>query len=84
MAIIIDNNIGNFKAFLISPERKNLALITNIISLDNVRAQIKAEQATGYKILFKNKYIRIDKNGNLEDWPNEFCFYTDILFKLIW
>ncbi len=83
MAIVIDNNIGNFEAFLISPEGTNLGLITNIVSLDNVRAQIKAEQTTGYKILFNNEYIRIDKNGTLENWPNEFCHYTDILLKLI-
>ena len=83
MAIIIDNNIGNFKAFLISPERKNLGLITNIISLDNVRAQIKAEQAIGYKILLKDEYIRIDKNGSLAKWPDEFAYYTDILMRLI-
>lgn len=83
MAIVINNNIGNFEAFLISPEGTNLGLITNIISLDNVRVQIKTEQVIGYKILFKDKYISIDKNGNLEDWPNEFCYYTDILLKLI-
>lgn len=83
MAIKIDNRIGNFEAFLISPEGTNLGLITNIISLDNVRAQIKAKQVSGYKILFKDEYIRIDKNGALEDWPNEFCYYTDILLKLI-
>ena len=83
MAIVINNNIGNFEAFLISPEGTNLGSITNIISLDDVRAQIKAEQAIGYKILFKDKHIGIDKNGNLEDWPNEFCCHTDILLKLI-
>lgn len=83
MAIVINNNIGNFEAFLISPEGTNLGLITNIISLDNVRAQIKAEQAIGYKVLFKDEYISIDRNGNLEDWPEEFCYYTDILLELI-
>ena len=83
MAIIIDNNIGNFEAYLISPEGINLGLITNIISLDNVRSQIKEEQATGYKILYGNEYIRIDRNGTLEELPNEFCYYTDILLKLI-
>lgn len=83
MAIVINNNIGNFEAFLISPEGINLGLITNIISLDNVRAQIRAEQDAGYKILFNDEYIRIDKNGRLEEWPNEFCYYTDILCKLI-
>ena len=84
MAIKIDNSIGNFEAYLISPEGTNLGLITNIISLDNVRSQIKEEQATGYKVLYDNEYIKIDRNGNLEEWPNEFCYYTDILLKLIY
>ena len=83
MAIKIDNNIGNFEAYLISPEGVNLGLITNIISLDNVRAQIKDEQAVGYKILYNDKYIKIDRNGTLEYYPNEFCYYTDILMSLI-
>ena len=83
MAIVINNNIGNFEAFLISPKGKNLGLITNIISLDNVRAQIRAKHAIGYKILFKDEYIRIDKNGSLAKWPDEFAYYTDILMRLI-
>ena len=83
MAVKIDNNIGNFKAYLISPEGTNLGCITNIISLDNVRAQIKDRQITGYKILYNNEYIGIDKNGTLEHYPNEFCYYTDILLRLI-
>ena len=83
MAIVINNNIGNFEVYLISPKGKNLGLITNIISLDNIRAQIRAKQAAGYKILFNNEYIRIDKNGRLEEWPEEFCYYTNILMELI-
>ena len=83
MPIKIDNNIGNFEVYLISPNGDNLGLITNIISLDDVRRQIRKEQETGYKFLFKNKCIRIDRNGNLSDWPSEFCYYTDILLDLI-
>ena len=83
MAIKIDNNIGNFEAYLISPEGTNLGLITNILSLDNVRSQIMEEQATGYKVLYDNEYIKIDRNGNLEEWPDEFCYYTGILLRLI-
>ena len=75
--------IGNFEAFLISPEGTNLGLITNIVSLDYIRIQIKAEQTVGYKILFKDTYISIDRNGNLKDWPDEFCYYTDILLQLV-
>ena len=81
--IEIDNNIGNFEVYLISPEEENLGLITNIVSLDDVRRQIKEGCLSGYKFLFNNRYIMIDKHGNLSEWPDEFCYYTDILMDLI-
>lgn len=81
--LTIDNNYGNFKATLISPEGKELGVITNIISLDYVRMQIKKEQKSGYKLKYKNKYIKIDHNGNMSYWPNSFCYYTNILMELI-
>lgn len=34
------------------------------------------------KAIDKDGYY-IDKNGSLENWPDEFCYYTDILMKLI-
>ena len=83
MEIKIDNNIGNFEAYLISPEGVNLGLITNIISLDYIRMQIKEKHANGYKIYYNNEYINIDARGTLECWPNEFCYYTDILINLL-
>lgn len=67
MAIEINNNIGDFEVYLISPEGVNLGLITNIISLDYVRQQIKKEQAKGYKFLYNGEYIAIDRNGTLSE-----------------
>ena len=83
MEIKIDNNIGNFEAYLISPEGANLGLITNIISLDYIRMQIKEKHANGYKIYHNDEYIKIDANGTLEYWPEELCYYTDILINLV-
>ena len=83
MVIKIDNSIGNFEAYLISPEGMNLGLITNIVSLDYIRMQIKKEQAEGYKVLFDGNNIHIDKNGVLEHWPDEFYFQSKILDALI-
>lgn len=83
MAIKINNKVGNFKAYLISPNNKNLGMITNIISLDDVRRQIKKEKATGYKILFNNEYISIDKNGMLSSDSDEFSEYANILLDLL-
>lgn len=37
--------------------------------LNDVRIQIKQQEATGYYIKFGDKIIRIDKKGNLESWP---------------
>ena len=81
--IEIDNNIGNFEVYLISPEGENLGLITNIISLDNVRKQIKEKELSGYKFLFNDELINIDKRGNLSNWPHELCYYTEILLSLV-
>jgi len=81
--ITIDNNYGNFEAYLISPEGENLGVITNIISLDNVRRQIKNEQAQGYKIKYEDEILTIDKNGTLFDWPDRLCYYTEILMDLL-
>ena len=81
--IKIDNNYGNFEAYLISPEGEELGIITNIISLDDVRRQIKKEQTPGYKIKYNDYLITIDRNGTLSEWPNELCYYTDILMDLI-
>ncbi len=83
MEIKIDNNIGNFEAYLVSPTGENLGLITNIISLDHVRRQIKQKQLTGYKLSYHNEFISIDRNGTLSNWPDELCYYTDILMDLI-
>jgi len=83
MAIKIDNSVGNFEAYLISPEGINLGLITNVVSLDYVRMQIKKEQAEGYKILFNGNNICINKNGRLEHWPDEFSCHSKILDVLI-
>lgn len=81
--IEIDNHYGDFKAYLISPEGDILGVITNVISLDNVRRQIKKEQVSGYTIEIRDKIIKIDKNGNLSDYPDEFNVYCDILFDLV-
>ena len=83
MTIKIDNSIGNFEAYLISPEGINLGLITNVVSLDYIRMQIKEEQAEGYKVLFNGNNICIDKNGRLEHRPDEFCCQSKILDVLI-
>lgn len=83
MEIEINNNIGNFEVYLISPTGENLGLITNIISLDNVRKQIKEKELSGYKFLLNDELIKIDKHGNLSNWPDRLCYYTEILMSLV-
>lgn len=81
--IKINNNCGNFEAKLISPEGEELGIITNIISLDDVRRQIKKEQISGYKLKYEDYCLSIDRNGSLSEWPDGLCYYTDILLDLI-
>ena len=81
--IEIDNHYGEFQAYLISPENEIVGVITNVISLGNVRRQIKKEQKSGYTIEIRDEIIKIDKNGNLSYFPDEFNCYTDILFDLL-
>lgn len=81
--IEIDNHYGEFRAYLVSPDNEIIGAITNVISLDNVRRQIKKEQLSGYTIEIKDKIIKIDKNGNLSDYPEEFNVYCNVLLDLI-
>lgn len=35
----------------------------------DIRVQIKKLQLSGYYLIFKGKKVRIDRNGELEDYP---------------
>ena len=50
------------------PSGKLLGTVNEYEFLD-IRVQIKEAQAFGYYLIFKDKRVRIDKNGELEEYP---------------
>ena len=54
---------------LYSPDKKFLGEITEYQLLD-IRVQIKKEKVFGYYIEFNNRNIRLDKYGELEEYPD--------------
>ena len=54
---------------LYSPDGTHLGNINEYSFLD-ARVQIKKQCESGYYIIFKGKVIKIDKNGELEYYPN--------------
>ncbi len=46
--------------------------ITNQLQLNDVRLQIKEQQLEGYYIKYKDITIRINKYGELSEWPAGF------------
>lgn len=67
-------------------ENKNesVGIIENEYSFHDVRVQIKKLQLNGYYVIWKGYKIRIDLEGNLEDWPNGFYdINSDLLVQLL-
>jgi hypothetical protein len=50
------------------PSGKLLGTVNEYEFLD-IRVQIKKAQVFGYYLIFNGKKVRIDKNGELEDYP---------------
>lgn len=82
--IRIHRNIGNFKADVFSPDKTFIGEINTVCELLDLRVQIKEEQIPGYYLITDSGVVvKIDRNGNLSEYPDEFDFSTDCLFKLI-
>ena len=54
---------------LYAPDGTHLGNINEYEFLD-ARVQIKKEQTFGYYLIFNGKKVRLDKNGELEEYPN--------------
>ena len=69
---------------LFNPNNVIVGCIHSQISFDDVRLQIAKQQLEGYSIEYQGKRIKIDRYGNLENWPNGLYDQdTDILAELI-
>ena len=73
MAQININNSIDPEVMLYGPDDKAIGLICNTAALDNVRVQICRQHLTGYYFVYNGEKIRIDGNGNVENWPDG-CF----------
>lgn len=66
-----------------NPDGVELGTVNEYEFLD-IRVQIKKAQVFGYYLIFKGKKVRIDKNGELEDYPNGLLdTMTDYYFELL-
>jgi PhoPQ-activated pathogenicity-related protein len=61
-----------------------LFMVYDVLNFNDCLLQIQKERSRDYSILFNNRYIRIDQNGTLEEYPNElFDKLTDIYSQKI-
>jgi hypothetical protein len=62
----------------------NLLGTVNEYEFLDIRGQIRKAQTFGYYLIFKGKKIRIDKNGELEEYPHGLLdTMTDLYLKLL-
>jgi hypothetical protein len=64
----------------------NLLGTVNEYEFLDIRVQIKKEQISGYYLIFNDKKVRIDKNGELEEYPPGLLdtmvgYYFELLFN---
>ena len=68
MKKVIVKKIKIPKVDLYSPGDKHLGFLNEYQFID-VRVQIKENKLSGYYVVFDGRKIKIDKNGELEDYP---------------
>lgn len=77
-------DINNIAIGIYNPENQLIVYTNNQLVFEDIRIQIKEKQLTGYYIKFNGEKIKIDRNGNLEKWPDGlFDKLTDLLLKLV-
>ena len=68
---------------LYAPDGTHLGCINEYEFLD-ARVQIKKEQVFGYYLVFDGKKVRLDKNGELEEYPKGLLdLMSDFYYQLI-
>jgi len=70
--MITINKFKQIKVNLFDPNDILIGKISNIEELSDIQYQICELDLSGYYIMFNDKKIFIDKNGNLQNWPNDF------------
>lgn len=49
----------------------DIAIVNNEVELLRVQYIVAQENSDEYSVQFKDRNIKIDSNGQLEDWPND-------------
>lgn len=81
--VVVDNNICQ-AATLFDPSGKPVGVARNDDAIASVRVQIKHKQLEGYYWMFNGEKIMIDKNGNLDKYPDGFfSTFGDLMKELV-
>lgn len=81
--VVVDNNICQ-AATLFDPSGKPVGVARNDDAIASVRVQIKHKQLEGYYWMFNDEKIMIDKDGNLDKYPDGFfSTFGDLMTELV-
>lgn len=75
MAIAINHDIKlpSSLGVLLDPTGVTVGTIENELQLFDIQIQICKEDVEGYHIAWRGHTIKIDRNGNLSEWPENYC-----------
>lgn len=75
MAIAINHDIKlpTSLGVLLDPTGVTVGTIENELQLFDIQIQICKEDVEGYHIAWRGYTIKIDRNGNLSEWPENYC-----------
>lgn len=75
MSITIDHSIKlpSSLGVLLDPSGVTVGIIENELQLYDVQIQICKQNVDGYHISWRGHTINIDCNGNLSEWPENWC-----------
>lgn len=81
--VVVDNNICQ-AATLFDPSGKPVGVARNDDAIASVQVQIKRKQLDGYYWMFNGEKIMIDKNGNMDKYPDGFfSTFGDLMKELV-
>lgn len=75
MSVTIDHSIKQPSSLgvLLDPYGVTVGIIENELQLFDVQIQICKQNVNGYHIAWHEYTIQIDRDGNLSEWPENYC-----------
>ena len=82
MSITVDHSIKlpSSLGILLDPTGVTVGVIENELQLYDIQIQICKEDVEGYHIAWRGYTISIDRNGNLSEWPENYCDHAQGAF----